>query len=192
MIVRLSISTFNCQFVYYITAMDIFIILVFLAGAIIGFRKGFVKQLASILGLVVGLLVAKALYASLATKLCPTVTHSMTVAQVLAFIIIWILVPVLFTIAASLLTKLMETVSLGWLNKWLGAGIGALKYLILISLLLCIIDFVDSHNKLISQTKKTESVLYYPTKSFAGIFFPAANRITKQYIIKEHASRRTK
>ena len=41
----------------------------------------------------------------------------MTVAQVLAFIAIWIAVPLVFTVVASLLTKAMEAVSLGWLNR---------------------------------------------------------------------------
>ena len=35
---------------------------------------------------------------------------------------------------------------------------------------------------LLSQTKKKESVLYYPMKSFAGIFFPAAKAVTEQIV----------
>ena len=76
--------------------IDIIILIIIGAGAIVGFMKGFIRQLASILGLIVGLLAAKALYTTLAEKLCPTVTDSMTVAQVLAFIIIWIAVPLIF------------------------------------------------------------------------------------------------
>ena len=79
-----------------VATIDIIILIVIGAGAIVGFVKGFIRQLASILGLIVGLLAAKALYASLAEKLCPTVTDSMTVAQVLAFIMIWIAVPLIF------------------------------------------------------------------------------------------------
>ena len=43
----------------------------------------------------------------------------------------------------------------------------------------------DADNTLLSQTKKKESVLYYPMKSFAGIFFPAAKHVTEQYILNE-------
>ena len=57
-----------------VATIDIIILIVIGAGAIVGFVKGFIRQLASILGLIVGLLAAKALYASLAEKLCPTVT----------------------------------------------------------------------------------------------------------------------
>ena len=156
------------------TTIDIIILIALGAGVIVGFMKGFIRQLASILGLIVGLLAAKALYTSLAVKLCPTVTDSMTVAQILAFIIIWIAVPLIFTLA----------VSLGWLNRMLGAGLGALKYLLLVSLVICVIQFIDSDSQLISQTKKEQSLLYYPMESFAGIFFPAAKEVTQQYIFK--------
>ena len=153
--------------------IDIIIFIVIGAGAVVGFVKGFIRQLASILGLIVGLLAAKALYASLAEKLCPTVTDSMTVAQVLAFIMIWIAVPLIFVLIASLLTKAMQAISLT------SVVIGA-------------IEFVDSDNKLISATKKEESLLYYPMETFAGIFFPAAKNMTQQYILEnKDATRRT-
>ena len=161
------------------TTIDIIILIALGAGVIVGFMKGFIRQLASILGLIVGLLAAKALYTSLAVKLCPTVTDSMT-----AFVIIWIAVPLIFTLVASVLTKALEAVSLGWLNRMLGAGLGALKYLLLVSLVICVIQFIDSDSQLISQTKKEQSLLYYPMESFAGIFFPAAKEVTQQYIFK--------
>ena len=169
--------------------IDIIILIVIGAGAVVGFVKGFIRQLASILGLIVGLLAAKALYASLAEKLCPTVTDSMTVAQVLAFIMIWIAVPLIFVLIASLLTKAMQAISL---NRWLGSGLGALKFLLLTSVVIGAIEFVDSDNKLISATKKEESLLYYPMETFAGIFFPAAKNMTQQYILEnKDATRRT-
>lgn len=172
--------------------IDIIILVVVGAGAIVGFIKGFLRQLASMLGLIVGLIAAKALYASLAEKLCPVLTDSMTVAQVLAFIMIWIAVPLLFLLVASLLTKAMKAVSLNWLNRLLGCGLGALKFLLLASLVICVIEFMDSDNKLVSATKKSESLFYYQMEKFAGIFFPAAKSITQQYILEnKDATERT-
>ena len=83
------------------TVIDIVILVILAAGAIMGFSKGFIKQLASLLGLVVGLLAARALYGQLAEKLCPTVTQSLGVAQVLAFVLIWLAVPLIFALVAS-------------------------------------------------------------------------------------------
>lgn len=174
------------------TTFDIIIIVVIAAGAVVGYMKGFIKQLASILGLIVGLLAARALYTPLAEKLCPSVTDSMTVAQILAFSVIWIAIPLAFTLLASILTKAMEAVLLGGVNRWLGSGLGALKYLLLTSLVICVFEYIDSDNKLISATKKNESLLYYPVERFTGIFFPAVNKVTQQYIFnKKDATRRT-
>lgn len=148
------------------TTIDIIILIAVGVGAVRGFMKGFIRQFASILGLVVGLLAAKALYVSLAEKLCPVVTDSMTVAQVLSFIMIWIAIPLIFTVVASVLTKAMEVISLGWLNRLLGAGLGALKFLLLTILLVCVIEFIDSDNRLIDETKKDASLLYYPIQQY--------------------------
>lgn len=166
-------------------SIDIIILIIVGIGATLGFMKGFVKQLASLLGLVVGLLAAKALYAPLAEKLCPTVTNSMSFAQILSFSIIWIAIPIGFAVLASLLTKAMEAISLGWINRWLGCGLGALKYLVLVSLMVAFIEYVDTGNKLVDKTKKADSVLYYPMKSFAGLFFPVAKQVTEQYILNK-------
>jgi len=176
--------------------IDIIILIIIGAGAVTGFIKGFVRQLASIAGLIVGLLAAKALSASLAEKLCPAVTDSVTVAQALAFALIWIAVPIAFLWIASLLTKVLKAVSLNWLNRWLGCGLGALKFLLLTSVAIGAIEFVDSDDKLIGAAKKKESVLYYPMETFAGIFFPAAKNMTQRYIWNlenkdEDATRRT-
>ena len=66
------------------TIIDIILLVVIGAGAVIGFIKGFIKQLASILGLIVGLLAAKALYVSVAERVFSKITDSMTFAQILA------------------------------------------------------------------------------------------------------------
>ncbi|WP_291528158.1 CvpA family protein [Bacteroides sp. UBA939] len=165
------------------TILDIIILAVIGVGAVVGFIKGFIKQLAAILGLIVGLLAAKALYVSVAEKVFSKITDSMTFAQILAFVAIWVMVPLLFLLAAALLTKAIEAVSLGWLNRLLGAVLGALKFLLLLSLLVYVLEFIDSDNTLVDKTKKEESVLYYPIKSFAEIFFPAAKEVTEQYIL---------
>ena len=143
-------------------------------GVLLGFIRGFIKQLASLLGLVVGLLAAKALYTSLAVKLSPVLGDSLTFAQGLAFILIWLAVPLAFTWIASLLTKAMEFMSLGWLNRLLGAGMGALKYALVMSLLISVMEVIDTDQTWITKDQKQQSELYEPIRNFAKLFFPVA------------------
>ena len=42
----------------------------------------------------------------------------------------------------SKLTKAMQAISLNWLNRWLGSGLGALKFLLLTSVVIGAIEFV--------------------------------------------------
>ena len=119
--------------------IDIVILVLFLLGVFSGIREGFIKQLASLLGLVVGLLAAKALYLTVAERIAPLVGESPTFTKVSAFILIWLAVPLAFSLIASLFTKAIEAAQLGWINRWLGAGLGAIKALIAMSLLICII-----------------------------------------------------
>lgn len=163
-------------------AIDIIILAMIGVGAIGGLLKGFVKQMASIVGLIAGLLVARALFGTVAERLEPALGTSTTVAQVLAFVLIWVAVPLGFALVASLLTKALDAVHLGWLNRWLGSGLGALKYMILIGLAIHVMEYMDPKDEIISQTKKKESVLYYPMRDFSGIFFPVFKNVTEQLI----------
>ena len=137
--------------------IDIIILIIVGLGFLFGIKKGFIKQLATLLGVIAGLLAAKILYVSLAEKISPILNDSVTLSQAIAFIAIWIAVPLAFSLIASMLTKALEIVSLGWLNRLLGAVLGALKYLLLLSILISVIEFIDSDNKLINRTSKEES-----------------------------------
>lgn len=166
------------------TTLDIILLVLIGTGAVLGFTKGFLRQLAGLLGLVVGLLAAKALYVTVADEVFSQVTDNPGLARGLAFAAIWVAVPLLFLLVASLLTRAMEAVSLGWLNRLLGAALGAAKYALAISLLLMVVDHFDTESVLISRTQKATSVLYKPMKGLAELFIPAARKAAGQDIFE--------
>lgn len=154
------------------STLDIIILIIICAGALVGCFRGFIKQLASILSLVFGLIAAKTLYVSLANYIHPKLVDSLPAAQVISFIIIWIAISIAFAIVASVLTKGLNLIALGGLNRLFGFLLGGLKYIMLISLFIGALEFFDSNNKLISQTKKSDSMLYYPMNNITKSFFP--------------------
>ena len=79
-------------------------------------------------------------------------------------------------------TKALDAVRLGWLNRWLGSGLGALKYMILIGLAIHVLEYIDPKDEMIDATKKQESVLYYSIRDLSGIFFPVFKNVTEQLI----------
>ncbi|NDV80428.1 CvpA family protein [Bacteroides sp. 51] len=163
--------------------IDIIILIIIGAGAIRGFMRGFIHQLASVAGLIIGFLAARALYLVVAEKLSMYIpSASMTILQIIAFIAIWIIIPLLFTLVASLLTHAAEMLSLKALNHFLGVLLGVIKWVLIVGLLINVLDYLDTDNRVISQTKKEESMLYYPIKDIISSFFPVAKDITNEYI----------
>ena len=162
------------------TTIDIIILVVIGIGVLLGLIKGALKQIAGLLGLVVGLLAARALYASVAEDVFFRVTDNLTLAQLLAFLAIWLLVPLLFLGVAALLTKVLDAVALGWINRLLGGVLGGVVHALLVSLVVCVLEHVDTNDTLISRVDKQHSVLYYRMEPLAGLFFPAAKEFTEQ------------
>jgi membrane protein required for colicin V production len=160
--------------------IDWLILILLAVGILSGLMQGFVKQLASLVGLVAGLLVARALFGVAGEWLAPEIGTSVTVAQIIAFLLIWVLVPLGFTIAAAILSRALSVVHLGWLNRWLGSGLGLLKYLMIVGLFIHAIDYIDPHDQLISSEKKEGSVFYKPVGSLTSALFPVFKQAGEQ------------
>lgn len=162
----------------YIIMLDIIIAVVIAIGVTEGLTKGFISELASSLGLVAGLLVARALFGQVAERLAPALDMNVTLAQILAFIMIWMAVPIALSIVASVLSRALDVVHLGCLNRWLGCGMGALKYLAIVGVLIHVLEYIDPKSEMLSKASKEESVLYGPIKDMTGHFFPVFKNMT--------------
>lgn len=144
--------------------------------------KGSLKQLAVIVGLIAGLLLARALFGMLAEQLAPVLGTSITVAQILSFILVWVAVPLGCSLIASVLTKALEVINLGWLNRLFGALLGAIKVMLLVGLGIYVLEYIDPKSEMVSKTTKNASLLYSPMKEFADMFLPAIKDVTDKII----------
>ena len=144
--------------------------------------KGSLKQLAVIVGLIAGLLLARALFGMLAEQLAPVLGTSITVAQILSFILVWVAVPLGCSLIASVLTKALEVINLGWLNRLFGALLGAIKVMLLVGLGIYVLEYIDPKSEMVSKTTNNASLLYSPMKEFADMFLPAIKDVTDKII----------
>ena len=158
--------------------IDIIILLLIGVGVIQGLMKGSIKQLASIVGFVAGLLLARALFATVAEQLAPALQTSITVAQILSFILIWVAVPIGCSLIASVLTKALEVINLGWLNRLAGALLGAVKMMLLVGIGIYVLEYIDPESEMVSRTTKRASVLYSPMKGFVDQCLPVVREMT--------------
>lgn len=148
-------------------ALDILILAVVLVGFVKGLMCGFFRQVVSIVGFLAGLWVAFMLYSALGDWIAPYIGSDVSVGRALAFILLWIGVPVGLSLLAYMLTKAVETVKLGGLNRLGGALLGGLKYMVFLS---CALN-VAFRIHLISGSTGEHSRLYYPVRAMSDKLF---------------------
>lgn len=148
-------------------ALDILILAVVLVGFVKGLMCGFFRQVVSIVGFLAGLWVAFMLYSALGDWIAPYIGSDVSVGRALAFILLWIGVPVGLSLLAYMLTKAVETVKLGGLNRLGGALLGGLKYMVFLS---CALN-VAFRIHLISGSTVGHSRLYHPVRAMSDKLF---------------------
>lgn len=158
--------------------IDIIILILIGVGVIQGLMKGSMKELASVVGFVAGLLLARALFGTVAEQLAPALGTSITIAQILSFILIWVAVPIGCSLVASVLTKALEVVHLGWLNRLAGAMLGAVKMMLLVGIGIYVLEYIDPKSEMVSKTTKKASVLYEPMKELVDQCLPVVKDVT--------------
>ncbi len=147
--------------------IDIVILLLLLYGAFRGFSKGLIIEMATLAGLVLGVFVAIRYSAYTEEFLHDffniTSRHLSYIALALTFILVVICVYLL----GKMLTRLMEMIALGFLNKLLGLVLGMLKYFVVVCVLLLMVDTLNDKFHFISEETRQKSLFFYPFLNFA-------------------------
>lgn len=162
--------------------LDLLIFFIVGAGFILGFMKGLIKQLTSLISILMGISFAKLFYLPVSKFLNISAGFSETISKPIAFILVLGLISLLCAVAAFFLTRTLKMINLGWMNQLGGSLLGGMKYLLIVSLFINLIDAIDSGNHLISAEKKAKASLYLPSKHFATFAFPFIKDVTKRTI----------
>ena len=142
--------------------LDIIICVPLIWGVYQGFKKGFIIQVASILALVLGIFSALKLSEIAEHYVRTKWQWDSNYLHVICFASIFVAVIVLVLLLGKLLETMVKIVALGIINRIAGAVFGFIKYAVIISVVLILINRVG----LISNDTKETSKLY---KSVTGI-----------------------
>ena len=148
--------------------IDIFIVVLLGWAVFSGWRNGLVKELLSSAGFLVGLLVAATCYSYLGKYLAVEGTESNMLTSVIAFFLLWIVVPIALGLVANVLTRAVRGMSLGMPNSILGALVSFLKFFLLIS---CVLNVMEALH-IMNEEKTASSHLYRPVTESLRLFFP--------------------
>lgn len=143
-------------------SLDIYLAIPILLGFILGLFKGLIREVIGIAILILGILGAKLFDDQGAVFLIKHFSVQEETAKPMAFIIIFLIIALMLNITGKILDKLFESISVGGLNKLLGGVFGGLKFAILLSIFLNLMQGFDKHFNMINEEEKEGSLLYSP------------------------------
>lgn len=152
--------------------IDIILGILLLLAAINGFSKGLISEVASLAALILGLWGAIKFSYITTDFLIENFNMHTKHLNVISFVITFVVIVVLVHIIGNTVSKLAETVLLGFANKLAGLVFGVLKSALILSVILVVFDKIDDDVHILSREAKENSRMYEPIRSFAPSIFP--------------------
>lgn len=150
----------------------IIIYVVLIIGTVVGYRQGALKQIANFLGVALGLFVAAVAYHQFGDFLADKTGAAVGIGRVLAFAVIVVFVPLILGWIATLLAGILKKLKLNFFNRLVGAAVGFVSYLLILSVAFNIFDFVASNGGCRPQKLEERPELYYQVKHITQIAIP--------------------
>ena len=143
-----------------VNVLDLVFGVIIIVVAIMGAFKGFVRQIVGLLSIFAGVWCAFKFSSWAAVKVqqwCHAGERTMYIA---CFIIIVVLVILLGWFLARFIEKILKITTLGWLNRLLGAILGAAKIILLLSVIVYAFNRINTNWNLVSNATLKESSIW--------------------------------
>jgi len=132
---------------------DIVIIIIIAFCLIRGLFKGLIGEISGIIGVVAGFYGAYTYYPILAPYAEPWI-GSAAIRNLLAFFLLFCAILILVSLMALLIHKLLKLIFLGWVDRTFGLVFGAVKGVLLVSVLFIMITtFFPKHSSILADSK---------------------------------------
>ncbi len=129
--------------------LDIIIIIIIGYGLIRGIFRGMIKEVSSIVGVLAGFYAAYTYYPMVSETLRPWIT-SLSFLNIISFMIVFCGVFLAIAMVGVVIKYLMHVASLGWLDRILGASLGFVKGILIVSVILVALTaFLPQEAKLV-------------------------------------------
>jgi membrane protein required for colicin V production len=151
-------------YIYFMNYIDIVIGGLVLYGAVNGFSKGLIVEAASLIALFFGLFGALLFSSSVGKLLENYIGSDKIPPSGVLFVLTFIIIIIAINFLAKFLTRVLKTVALGGVNRVLGAVFGGLKYVLILSGIVMILDQFEFLFTFMEADVIYESTLYKPVK----------------------------
>ncbi|MAA97074.1 MAG: colicin V production protein [Stappia sp.] len=162
-----------------LATLDVVLLLVLLVGAWRGFTKGLILSMASMVGLVGGIWAASHFSHMVAEQLAPHVTWSVNSLHMASLALTFLLVVVTVHLLAKLLEKMLDLVALGLVNKLAGALFGLLKFALVLSFGVMLLNQWMGPRAWVPHSEQP-SVMLGPVEALAPALMPAFSDLERR------------
>ena len=142
--------------------LDLFLLIPIVLGFIFGLFKGLIKELTSLAAIILGIYGAKLLAPVVSDFLILKLDFGSKTALPIAYLLVFTAIAVTLLLLANVVGKVLDSISLGGLNKLFGGIFGGLKYALIVSVLLNVFQAIDSKFSILSKETKENSIGYKP------------------------------
>lgn len=140
--------------------LDIVLLAPVCVGLVFGLFKGLVRELLSLAAVVLSVWGARCFEPRVSPWLAEVFDMQPGVAQAVAWLLLFVAIALLLLVLARLIDGFFKAIALGGLNKLLGGVFGALKWALVVSVLLNVFDTFDRRFAWLDADLKRDSLLY--------------------------------
>ena len=153
--------------------LDIVLLMIFIPAIIRGISKGFIEQLAALLSIFLSAYVAYLFADKVGAWLSQWITfNSPTVLYILSFVVVIILCVLVMNLVAKVLSKVIDAIALGWLNRILGFVIAIFNTALVLGILFVLFNDVNEKYLHLSTQFMQDSTIYAWINKLTEIVFP--------------------
>ena len=149
--------------------IDIIVLLPICYGLIRGLMRGFVQELTTLVALIAAIIGTKLWAPNLAVWLTRYITTSPAVCQLIAWTLLFATIVLSLHFVGKVITRLLHAISLGWLNRLIGALFGAAKWALIVSIILNGVALLDNQFHFLKPEVQEQSITYRPIQQIASI-----------------------
>jgi membrane protein required for colicin V production len=152
--------------------IDAAIVIILILSMVMGFINGLVKEVASLAALILGIWGAIKFSGFTAAKLYDYFDMTGQYVGIIAFIITFGIIVVVIHFIGILADKIINAVSLGFINRILGIVFGVLKSVLIMSVFFVVLNAIDARRPFLPKERIEESMFYNPISDIAPLIFP--------------------
>ncbi|MGM9787871.1 MAG: CvpA family protein [Candidatus Cryptobacteroides sp.] len=161
--------------------LDIILLVLFIPAIIRGISKGFIEQIVALASLFLSAWLAYLFSNTVSGWLAQYISNvSPQILYVISFVIIIIVTVALLNLLARLLSNIVKTISLGWINSLLGVVLSIVNTMLILGIILMAFKSFNESTLHLSTELLDSSIVYKAISSVTDVLFPYIENLFSQ------------